>query len=209
MKPRPPSSQNTPITRVSLILRLNDAGCIQAWEEFVEIYQPLLRSLAAKYGLQPADRDDVVQEVLTRVAKNIESWEPDNRNASFRRWLTTIARNQTIEFFRASRRQHSQVSDWHDIQQNTLNEDVFDLEHAGQVFIWAARHIQSNFEMKTWKAFWMTAVNGIPTAECADQLQMNIASVYMVRSRVMKMLRQTVRQSEFEQTPIGGDCEQY
>jgi eukaryotic-like serine/threonine-protein kinase len=51
-----------PETRETLIRRLPDAGDAEAWDVFVEIYEPLLFRLAAAKGLQPADAEDFVQD---------------------------------------------------------------------------------------------------------------------------------------------------
>src|SRR2546423_6631863 len=53
-----------PETRASLILRLPDAADARAWDDFVAVYAPLVYRLARRHGLQPADADDVVQDVL-------------------------------------------------------------------------------------------------------------------------------------------------
>jgi RNA polymerase sigma-70 factor, ECF subfamily len=50
-----------PETRASLILRLRDQADIVAWEEFIEIYSPVVFRIAVRHGLQPADADDLVQ----------------------------------------------------------------------------------------------------------------------------------------------------
>jgi hypothetical protein len=60
-----------PETRETLIRRLPDAADVEAWDEFVAIYEPLLFRLARGRGMQPADAEDFVQEVLTAVARNI------------------------------------------------------------------------------------------------------------------------------------------
>ena len=54
----------TPNTRASLIARLSDSQDIQAWQEFVEIYLPLLYRLARRKGVQHADAEGLWQEVL-------------------------------------------------------------------------------------------------------------------------------------------------
>ena len=101
------SRDQAPETRPSLILRLRNPDDMLAWQEFVEIYQPLIRSLALRRGLQVADCDDVVQEVLTRVAKHVEQWDSQDERSSFRAWLATITRNQTIQSFRLRDRRPS------------------------------------------------------------------------------------------------------
>ena len=63
-----------PETRASLILRLPDAADARAWDEFAAVYAPLVYRLARRQGLQPADADDLVQEVLSAVARSVEGW---------------------------------------------------------------------------------------------------------------------------------------
>jgi len=67
---------NSPKTRASLILRLRHPEDAVAWEEFVEIYQPLVFRLARAKGLQEADALDLTQEVLAKVANAVNSFNP-------------------------------------------------------------------------------------------------------------------------------------
>ncbi|MFN9753593.1 MAG: RNA polymerase sigma factor, partial [Planctomycetota bacterium] len=96
--------RNAPDTRASLLLRLQQPDDERAWQEFVEIYQPLIERLVTRYGLQPADAQDISQEVLTRVAKAIPEWEHDPARGTFRGWLTRVTRNLTIEQLRTRAR---------------------------------------------------------------------------------------------------------
>ena len=67
-------TSSPPETRASLILRLQDANDIVAWDEFAEIYAPVVYRSARRIGLQSADADDVVQEVLAAVARSVKDW---------------------------------------------------------------------------------------------------------------------------------------
>ena len=69
-------------TRLSLILRLRHADDAAAWQEFVEIYQPLIFRIVRARGLQEADAFDTTQEVLARVATAINRWDPDPQRGS-------------------------------------------------------------------------------------------------------------------------------
>ena len=62
-----------PDTRDSLILRLPDRRDVEAWDEFALIYQPLVYRLARAKGLQDADAQEIVQEVLVAVSRAVDA----------------------------------------------------------------------------------------------------------------------------------------
>src|SRR4051794_10637138 len=88
----------TPETRQSLVARLKDVCDDEAWREFVAIYEPIILRLMLRSGLQEFDARDVSQQVFAALAKDIEQWQPDGREGSFRRWLFQIAKNRVIKF---------------------------------------------------------------------------------------------------------------
>ena len=192
-------NDRTPETRPSLILRLKNSDDMLAWQEFVEIYQPLIYSLAVQRGLQKADADDVSQEVMSRIARHIEKWNPDHERASFRGWLATITRNETLLFFRKHGRRPMTGKDSTFGQLSIeLKESEFDLERDRQIFAWASQNVQGRFDNKNWQAFWLTAVEEQPVSKVAQQLQISKAQVYVARSRVMAALKNEVEQTEFD-----------
>src|SRR5690349_25112287 len=87
-----------PETRQSLIVRLPNARDEAAWAEFLILYEPLILRLMRKQGLQESDARDVCQQVLAAVARDVSQWKPDGRQASFRRWLSRVARNRLLKF---------------------------------------------------------------------------------------------------------------
>lgn len=198
------STNQAPNTRPSLILRLRDPADLLAWQEFVEIYQPTIKAFACKRGLQEADAADVTQEVLTRVARTIDTWDPNPGKGSFRAWLATITRNLVMQFFRESKRRpttgvDSQLAESLDRSSDaSLTVREFNLERERQLFLWAARKVHSRFEPKTWQMFWLTAVEGMDVGSVAEKFRTNRGQVYVARSRVMGLLRQTVERTDFD-----------
>ena len=89
--------------------RVGGQDDMDAWQEFDTIYEPLVFRIAISKGLQPADADDLVQEVMTRVAKSVGKWDPNSGKGSFRGWISTIARNLVIDFFKQNQRLHVQL----------------------------------------------------------------------------------------------------
>ena len=192
--------RNAPTTRPSLILRLRNRDDLDAWQQFVEIYQPLVFRLAVSKGFQHSDAADIVQEVLLRVAGAVERWDPDEDRGTFRGWISRIARNLMISFLEKSDRQpviagHGSASDLLAILPDLpdLPSPEFDEELDRQIFSWAAMRVESTCQESTWQAFWRTAVDDDPVPEVAKQLGMSVGSVYVARSRIIQRLRREVQ----------------
>ena len=60
----------------------------------------------------------------------------------------------------------------------------------------AMKQVRSEFEARSWQAFWRTTVDGIGVAQVAEELQMNKATVRQHRSRVLRRLRQQLGEIE-------------
>ncbi|MEO2019276.1 MAG: sigma-70 family RNA polymerase sigma factor [Fuerstiella sp.] len=192
--------RNAPGTRPSLIVRLRNRQGLDAWQQFVEIYQPLVFRLARRKGFQHSDAADISQEVLLRVAGAVERWDGEREHGSFRGWLSTIARNLMINFLAREKRHPivgaadavAELIDQQSVLESTQSK-LFDEEFERQVFAWAAERIRSSFQDSTWQAFWRTAVDGVPAAQVAGEAGLSVATVYVSRSRVIRKLRSEVQ----------------
>lgn len=198
-----------PETRPSLMLRLRDPGDQQAWTEFVAIYEPLLLRLMRSRGLQEADACDVTQQVIVAVMQAVDSWQPDGRDASFRRWLFGIARRLALKCLQRSSpargpaRRGAGGTDMLELLNNLPEPEArtvsaFDDEYRTQIFQWAAARVRNDFRETTWRAFWQTCVVGQPVAVVAETLGTTAGNVYVARSRVIARLRQFIEEFEGE-----------
>jgi RNA polymerase sigma-70 factor (ECF subfamily) len=191
-----------PETRASLILRLPDAADVQAWDDFVQIYAPLVYRLARRHGLQPADADDLVQDVLSAVARSVGTWLTRPDRGQFCPWLMRIAKNHAINSLTRQKHRPLGTGDSHIahmLSQHPANGDAageFDLEYRRELFLWAGQRVREQISETTWQAFWLSTIEGQPIAAVAAQLHMSVGSVYISRSRVMARLRALVKDHE-------------
>lgn len=191
-----------PETRESLILQIQSPQNRSAWEEFVEIYRPVVYGLAVSRGLQHADALDLVQTVFLSVANSIARWEKDGEKTRFRNWLLRIAKNATINAL--TRRPPDQGVGGDGMPNELLEHDSgsvlseldLDLEYKRQVYLRAAEKVRQKVSEANWMAFEMTAIEGLAIEAVARELGKSVGAIYAARSRIMKQLSDVVSQLE-------------
>jgi len=191
-----------PETRASLILRLQDADDVAAWEEFVGIYSPVIFRVAVGRGFQSADAENIVQEVLLAVARSVTQWLERTDRGRFRAWLLRIARNEAFDLIntRATRTLGTDGLEAEkllaSLPANSDLSSVLDFEYERAVFQWAADQVRDSVAEHTWQAFWLTRVEGRSVEETAHRLNLRPGNIYFARSRMMARIKELVRQYE-------------
>jgi RNA polymerase sigma-70 factor (ECF subfamily) len=189
-------------TRASLILRLQDAEDVAAWDEFAAVYGPVIYRVAIGRGFQAADAENLVQEVFLAVANSVSKWLEREDRGRFRAWLLRIARNEAVDMLneRATRPLGRDGSAAEQILADLPARDelssALDLEYERNVFRWAAEQVRDSVARHTWDAFWLTSVEGLPVAEAATRLNTRPGNIYFARSRVMTRIKELVERYE-------------
>ena len=191
--------KGAPLTRPSLLLAIRDAQNNAAWEQFIDLYTPLVFTHCRGRGLQEADAADVSQEVMRAVAAAIRRFEYDRARGAFRTWLLTVTRSKLNNFFSSHARIPVAVGDTA-MQERLENvpppEEGVEWEHEfrQRLFQYTAEKIRDEFQEKTWLAFWQSTVENKPVDQVAALLGLSVGAVYIARSRVTARLRARISQ---------------
>ena len=188
-----------PPTRPSLLVRLRDAQDSEAWQQFVQLYGPIIYRFGRRHRLQDADAADLTQDVLRAVSGSVGRFDYDPERGSFRGWLFTLAHRRLYDLLARRQRQEQASGDSAtqallDEQPAPDSEEVWNQEHQRQLFAWAAEQVRGQFTEATWRAFWRTAVEGGDAAEVAKELGLSLGAVYIAKSRVQARLREQIQQ---------------
>ena len=186
-------------TRASLILRLQDAEDMAAWDEFSAIYGPVVFNVATSRGFQSADAENLVQEVFMAVASSVSNWLQRDDRGSFRAWLLRIARNAAADMITQKSTRSlgldgsvAQVHVANLPAPSTLSSDL-DLEYERLVFQWASERVRASVAEHTWQAFWLTSIEEMSVDAAAAQLNTRPGNIYFARSRVLARIKELVQ----------------
>ena len=193
-----PSEKADVDTSITLMMRIRQAPAdLQAWDEFVRRYQPMIRAWCLRWGSRPEDAEDVAQEVLLKLLAAMRGFEYDP-GRSFRAWLKTVTRNAWNDLGKAHRRESTEDPDrfraildaraaLDDLRGRM--EDAFDRE----LLELAMRRVEKRVKPANWRAFRLTAIDRRTGAEVAQELGMTVARVFIAKHRVQKMLEEEMR----------------
>jgi RNA polymerase sigma-70 factor (ECF subfamily) len=183
-------------TSLSLLDSLRDPNNAAAWQRVVELYEPLIRGWLRRQHLGEQDQDDVIQEVLTVLARKIQGFEHQGQQGSFRSWLRKTTLYQLRDFRRNKRFRNggNGGTQFAEMLEQLADPDsglsrLWNEEHDRHVFQYLCRRARSSFTDQTWTAFQRTALRGEDAEAVASDLGISTNAVYVARSRVLGHLR--------------------
>jgi RNA polymerase sigma-70 factor (ECF subfamily) len=191
-------------TSISLMDQLRQSPRnADAWDRFIRRYRPKIYGWCRTWGLQEADAEDVAQEVIAKLAQKMASFEYD-QSRCFRAWLKTITQRALSDFISNRSRAVGDQSvtlllenlearaDLERRIEEIFNHELLEL---------AISRIRQRVVPSTWEAFRLLALEGRSGAEAAQLLGIPVASVFVAKHRVQKMLKQEVAQLEGPDVP--------
>jgi RNA polymerase sigma-70 factor, ECF subfamily len=187
-----------PDTSVSLLDRLRDSPDAASWQRLVDLYTPLIQSWLRSQGLQPSDADDLAQDVLAVLVRELPAFE-HRRPGAFRAWLRAITTNRMRNFWRARQARPAATGDSDFVRVLEQLEDphselsrLWDREHDQLVVRRAMELIEPEFTPSTWQAFRRLAVDGAAVEAVAAEMGLTANAVLIAKSRVFSRLRQEI-----------------
>lgn len=176
-------------TDISLLHRLRNSCEKEAWDRFVGLYAPLIRSWAIRLQAVGADVDELVQEVFTALVRALPAFQYDT-GGRFRGWLWTVTKNKWRELLRKRVPYQRTESDVDELPVDDPVEAIDGEEYRRYLVGRALTLMRDEFQPATWQAFLDTTMEGHPAAEVAERLGLTIDAVYAAKSRVLRRLRQ-------------------
>jgi RNA polymerase sigma-70 factor (ECF subfamily) len=185
-------------TSATLLARLRQVPADQAaWVQFTERYGRKIYAWCRRWNLQRADAEDLTQDVLLKLAEKMQTFDYDPTK-SFRGWLKTIARHAWSDSWSgrnaavaAGGSQALELLQTVEAREDLVRRLEEDFDH--ELLDEAMARVRMRVRPRTWEAFARTALQGQSGAEAAQGLGMKVATVFVARSKVQKMLQEEMQ----------------
>jgi RNA polymerase sigma factor (sigma-70 family) len=205
-------------TRQTLLDRMRDvdnAGNEESWREFFETYWKLIYNAARKAGLSDAEAQDVVQETVISVYKNLPNFEYDPKGGSFKAWLLKLTRWRVVDQLRRRRTEglnrisKGQTADKAeeagdeavDIEAVAdpsafVPDSYWDEEWERNVYETAVERTKEKVPPKQFQIFDFYVLKEWPVGRVREALGVSATQVYLAKHRVSRELKRQMKAVE-------------
>lgn len=177
-------------TRKTLIARVQDQQNERAWEEFIEIYKRYIYAVIRNMNISEADAADIHQKIMIKLWKHLPQLDI-NKITSFRSYLSTITKNEVLQFIRSSKRRVAReekaandatLSYLDNIRLPDIDK-IEEKEWRIHLTNLALKNIESLFSDNAIRVFRLS-ITGLSTEEVSEKTGLSISTVNTLKSRV-------------------------
>jgi RNA polymerase sigma factor (sigma-70 family) len=177
-------------TRKTLIARVQDQHNERAWEEFIEIYKRYVYAVIRNMNISEADAADIHQKIMLKLWEHLPKLDI-GKITSFRSYLSTITKNEVLQFIRSSKRRV--VREEKAANDSTLHyldnirlpdiDKIADQEWRIHLTNLALKNIESLFSENAIAVFKLS-ITGLSTDQVSVRTGLSISTVNTLKSRV-------------------------
>jgi len=191
-------------TRRSLLTRLKRWDDQASWQEFFDTYWKLIYGVALRAGLSENEAQDVVQDTIVCVARQMPHFKYNPALGSFKSWLFLIARRRITDHLRKNyRRVKTDQPAPDDTSRTALLERIpdpagpaldaiWDDEWKRHLFQTALRKVKTLVEPLHFQVFDCYALKDWPVKEVAGRFHLKPGQVYVIKHRVSSLIAKEI-----------------
>jgi RNA polymerase sigma factor (sigma-70 family) len=197
-------------TRTTLLERLKNWQDDLSWQDFFETYWKLIYGVAIKSGLTKEEAQDVVQETILTVAKQMPNFRYDRKIGSFKGWLLNTTRWRIADQFRKREALavSSSSSDDDDTGTRTVDKMIdpasqdmnalWDAEWEKNLLDAAIAKVKRQLDPQKYQIFDFCVNKEWAPKKIAETFSIPIAQVYLARHRATEMIKEEVKKMQME-----------
>ncbi|HEY1790814.1 MAG TPA: sigma-70 family RNA polymerase sigma factor [Verrucomicrobiae bacterium] len=191
-------------TRTTLLERLKDWRDNPSWQEFFDTYWKLIYGFAIRSGLNQSEAQDVVQDTMLSVAKNIPNFKYDRTIGSFKHWLLNMTRWRIGDQVRkrkniiavpdednATETQTGRVNKVPDPASVDLDA-LWEAEWEKNLLDTAVGKVKRQLDPEKYQIFDLLVNKELPAQKVAEMFGIPISQVYVAKHRVTELIKEEI-----------------
>jgi RNA polymerase sigma factor (sigma-70 family) len=190
-------------TRETLLERLKGIDDHASWQDFFDTYWRLIYGVAIKAGLNEDEAQDVVQDTVVTVARNIPEFEYDPAKCAFKTWLLNLTRWRIVDQIRKRQTAaaNARLVDSAAIEEiadprGMVLETIWEREWQANCLDAARQRVKRQVSPKQYQMFYLHVLKELPIQEVARRVGANVGQVYLAKHRVGRLLKQEIKRLE-------------
>ncbi|MCL4177399.1 MAG: sigma-70 family RNA polymerase sigma factor [Verrucomicrobia bacterium] len=203
-------------TRRSLLSRLKDWDDEASWRDFFETYWRLIYLAAINSDLTDAEAQEVVQETVISVCRNMPGFQYRPEQGSFKAWLLKLTYWRIRDQLRRRRRQQREVPFPLESWEDDLGMDfpaatpelerLWEAEWKGNLMAAAVERVKRRVNSRQYQIFDLCVVQEWPVSRIVKTLKVNRGQVYLAKYRVSSQIKRELQRLE-SRSPMAGLAE--
>lgn len=200
------STEDSIQTSYSLLSRLKDWEDDESWRDFFDTYWRLIYAVALRSGLTDAEAQDVVQETIICVAKNIRKFKRDRKLGSFKGWLRNLTHWRIGDHLRKRARIPQNDPAIEELSLSSLDEipgqpseavvSEWENEWQENLLKAALEQVKRRVRDEHYQLFDLYVIRQWPVNRVAETLGVSATRVYLAKHRITRLIRKEVRRLE-------------
>jgi RNA polymerase sigma-70 factor (ECF subfamily) len=192
-------------THQSLLARLKDHDDTQSWQDFFNTYWKLIYSFALRSGLNDSESQEVVQETIIEISRQMPAFKYDKTKGSFKNWLLKI----TDWRIKDQHRKRNRDAHLRSVEKSTEGtalidsipdpkdgNSIWDEEWERNLLEAALQKLKPKVRPRHYQIFDLYVVKNWPIDKVTATLAVNIGQVYLVGHRLTALLKKEIRSLE-------------
>lgn len=190
-------------TNETLLERVKSMDAHSAWQEFYKAYWSAILRYARKLGLNQHQAEEVLQETMVTLMRQLPGFTYDRRKGKFRNFLLTIVHRKSLAALRRTKRESESRVPW---EENAAGDvQVLNGTNDPAANAAATRWRESILEAvlgelaadarlgcETMAVFRAYVVQGKPAGEVAAAFGLKENAVYQIKNRLARRVQERV-----------------
>jgi RNA polymerase sigma-70 factor (ECF subfamily) len=187
-------------TQSSLLRRIKNLSDAPGWNRFHEIYAPLIERFASKAGLNDVESQEVAQNTMLHVAKEIPNFNYDRAKGSFKTWLFNCVKWRIIDSVRARPKNLDHFDTVSSCSPGTSErerhepgesvfEKIWDAEWQEQLRRQALDEVKKKVSGSHFQIFCLHVIEGLEASKVAEMVGVTAGQVYLIKYRLGRLIK--------------------